>query len=313
MTMNFKRGHLRYFVAVADEGQITRAARKLQLAQPALSQAIAQLEADLGFKLLERHARGVSLTPAGETFLVKARAAVSAWSDAVAAAESMVRARRGTIEFGFVGVPPGLDSPELLASFAAQNPEVDVRYRELPFPASVTSSWLADVDVAVCHRPPSDTRVWTQTLRHEPRVVLTARRHPLAERARLSVAEVLDQTFIGLHDSIDPAWAGFWSLDDHRGEPPRHVTADGAGNPHEVLAALAVRPAITTVPASVASLIPSFLSGVVAIPLSDALPARIALVGHGDRANRTVEALRRFVGADADDRHAAAGSGASDL
>ena len=120
--MNFKRGHLLYFVTVADEGQITRAARKLNLAQPALSQAIAQLEADLGFKLLERHARGVTLTRAGEAFLVNARAAVSAWSDAAATAQSIARVRHGTIEFGFVGVPPGLDSPELLELFSRPTP-----------------------------------------------------------------------------------------------------------------------------------------------------------------------------------------------
>ena len=98
--MNFKRRQLDYFVTVADEGQITRAARKLQLAQPALSQAIAQLELDLGFKLLERHARGVTLTPAGEIFLVRARAAVAAWADAAATARSLARACSGTIEFG---------------------------------------------------------------------------------------------------------------------------------------------------------------------------------------------------------------------
>ena len=76
-TMAFNRDHLRYFVAVADEGQITQAARRLFMAQPALSQAISQLETELGLKLLDRHARGVTLTDAGETFLEKARAAVA--------------------------------------------------------------------------------------------------------------------------------------------------------------------------------------------------------------------------------------------
>jgi LysR family nitrogen assimilation transcriptional regulator len=63
--MSFRRGHLRYFVTVVEERQITRAAAKLHIAQPALSHAMAQLEAELGVQLLERHARGVTPTAAG--------------------------------------------------------------------------------------------------------------------------------------------------------------------------------------------------------------------------------------------------------
>jgi len=69
----FTPSRLRYFVTVAEEGQITLAAEKLHVAQPALSKAIARLESDLGVKLLKRHARGVTLTAAGEAFLPKAQ------------------------------------------------------------------------------------------------------------------------------------------------------------------------------------------------------------------------------------------------
>jgi DNA-binding transcriptional LysR family regulator len=161
---------------------------------------------------------------------VKARAAVSAWSDALATAQSMARVRRGTIEFGFVGVPPGLDSPALMQTFAQDYPEIDVCYRELAFPSARPSSWLADVDIAVCHLPPADSVVWVHVLRREPRVVLASSRHRLAGRRELSVAEVLDETFIGFDPSVHPGWAGFWSLDDHRGEGPHRLTADRAAN-----------------------------------------------------------------------------------
>ncbi len=292
--MEFRQGHLLFFVTVAEEGQITRAARKLHVTQPTLSQAITQLESDLGIELFERHPRGVTLTPAGEVLLAKARAAVSAWTDATSTAQSLARASAGAIEFGFLGAPPGLDSPGVLEAFAGAHPEIDLRYRELPFPSSPTRTWLAEVDVAVCHQPPFDDAVWTQRLRREPRVVLAAMRQPIAQQRVLEVADVIDERFIGFHPSVDPSWAGFWSLDDHRGAPPRHVTPDRVSNPQEVLASLALRSAITTVPAAVARVISSVLTGLVSIPLSDAEPSTIVLIGHEDRRNPHVATLRAF-------------------
>ncbi len=290
-TMSFRRGQLRCFVTVAEEGQITRAAARLHMAQPAVSQAIALLESELGIELLRRHPRGVKLTPAGELFLAKARAAVDAEADASESVLALGRAAHGTLEFGFVGAPPGLDSPRELEAFASAHPAIDVRYRELPFPTTPTAAWLSEVDVAVCHLPPADPDVWVRVLRSEERIVLAPTRHPLSTCEQLSLADVIDETFIGFHPSIPPAWAGFWSLDDHRGGAPRHVTSDGARNPHEVLASLAVRRALTTVPAAVAGLIPSVLSGVSTIPLRDAAPATIVLLGREDHRNPLVDAL----------------------
>jgi DNA-binding transcriptional LysR family regulator len=292
--MAFRQGHLQYFVTVADEGQITRAARRLHIAQPALSQAIAQLEAAVGVKLLERHPRGVSLTPAGSQFYAKAKLAVAAGQDAMQTAESLARAQASTIEFGFLGAPPGLDSPRALGQFALAQPSVEIRYRELPFPTAPTAAWIAGVDVAVCHRPPDDRDVWMELLRLEPRVLLAPRSHRLAAECELHVADVLGETFIGLHPDVEREWAGFWSLDDHRGAPPSQITRDRASTPQEVLASLSVRDAITAVPASVAGVIASVLPSVVAITLLDASPSSIMLVGHTRRTNPAVDALLAF-------------------
>lgn len=292
--MAFRRGHLQYFVVVAEEGQITRAAAKLHVAQPALSSAIAQLEDDLGVQLLNRHARGVTLTSAGKALYEKALLAVAADTDAVHAAHAIARTQAGSVEFGFLGAPPGLDSPASLAAFEAAHPAIQIRYRDLPFPFTPTSSWLSEVDLAVCHQPPADLNVWQEVLRHEPRVVLAPKRHALAGRSQLAVEEVVDETFIGFHPTVDPAWSGFWSLDDHRGEPPLHITVDRAANAQEVLASLAARCAITTVPASVAGVIVSVLPTLVAIPLSDAAPATIMLVGHRGRSNPLVATVVSF-------------------
>ena len=106
--MTFRRNHLRYFVAVSDEGQISRAAEKLGIAQPALSQAIAELESEVGVELLERNPRGVTPTAAGEALLVKARIAVAAHDEAVDTARMLARGQKQTVELGFVVAAPTL-------------------------------------------------------------------------------------------------------------------------------------------------------------------------------------------------------------
>jgi DNA-binding transcriptional LysR family regulator len=301
--MELRRGHLRYFVTVAEEGSVTRAAAKLHITQPTLSQAISLLESDLGIALLQRHGRGVRLTADGDAFLVKARAALSAWTDAFSVGVTHRDIRANTIVFGFLGVPPGLDSPVPLERFLQTHPDIDLRYQELPFPTRSTSSWLGEADVGVCHRPPPDAEVWTHLLRSERRVALLPHSHLLADREELSVADLLEEKFIGIHSSVDPTWAGFWSLDDHRGGAPARVTADAAANPQEVLAALALRDAITTVPSSVARLFAGPQPGLVAIPVNDAPPAQITLFGHRDSHNPRVASLLAFARGEAELRN----------
>jgi DNA-binding transcriptional LysR family regulator len=292
--MPFGRNHLRYFVTVAEEGQITRAAKKLQIAQPALSHAIAQLESQLGVELLERHPRGVTLTAAGEAFLQKARVAVAAHDDVVDTARMLARGQGQTVELGFVVAAPPLHSPGPLKGLAEAHPEIEIRYRELPFPSTPTRSWLSEVDVAACHLPPADPEVWSRPIRREGRVVLAAKGHPLAARDALKVADVLDETFIGFDPSTDRQWAGFWSLDDHRGAPPRRVTTDGVANGQEVLASLAVSTAITTAPAVVGTLLAGRQTRVVPIPLEDARPSEVVLVGRRDHRTAPVETMLAF-------------------
>ena len=293
--MAFKRGHLRYFVTVAEEGQITRAAKKVHIAQPALSQAIAQLEADLGVELLTRHARGVTLTPAGEAFLAKARIALAADDDAAQTARWLARATRGAMDVGFVGPPPTLTAPELFATFAESYPDAEVSYRDLPFPRGTTLSWLEEVDVAFCHLPASDPDVEIQAVRLEPRVFVAHDSHPLAQRAELTVADVLDETFLSYRSDVQPAWAGFHSLDDHRGGPPRKTTIERAANTMQMGGIMASGRGITTLPRCDAMLAQQVLP-VVAIPLSDAHPAVLSLTWRREIQNPLVQALVAFAG-----------------
>jgi LysR family hca operon transcriptional activator len=292
--MPFRRNHLYYFVTVADEGKITSAAEKLHIAQPALSHAIADLESQLGIELLERHPRGVTLTPAGQAFLAKARVAVAAQDDVVDTVRMLARSQTQTVALGFVVAAPPLHSPGQLKGFTEAHPEIEIAYRELPFPSAPTRAWLSEVDVAACHLPPSDPEVWSRPISREARVVLASKDHPLAARDVLKVADVLDETFIGFDPAADREWAGFWSLDDHRGAPPRRVTADGVANGQEVLSALAFSKAITTAPEVVGALLAGLQTGVVTIPLEDAKPSDVVLVGRNDRRSPPVEKMLAY-------------------
>jgi DNA-binding transcriptional LysR family regulator len=294
--MPLRLEHLRYFVAVAEEEQLTRAAHRLHLAQPALSKAISQLENELGVELFARQARGVALTPAGDAFLAKARVALAATDDAVWTAERLARAANGTIRIGFIGPPPLLNAPELFAVFADTHPEAEISYHGLPFPITPTDAWLEDVDVAFCHPPAVGPEVSVQAFRAEPRVVVAPSDHALAERGEVAVPDVLDETYISYHPTVQPAWAGFHSLDDHRGEPPPKLTGDQVRTPLEILAVMTSRKAVTALPACDAAIIERAIPGIVAVPLQGADEAVLSLVWRSENTSPLLEALVSLAG-----------------
>ena len=293
---------LRYLVTVAEEGQMTRAARKLHLAQPALSQAIAQLESELGVELLHRNPRGVTPTEAGEAFLVKARTALAATEDAALTARSFARGPSGELRFGFLGLPPFDKAPQLFANFNDANPQAQLSFHELGFPRGSTASWLAGVDMAMCFSPTPHPEVEVQPLWTEPRVVMVSKHHPLAQRTELTLKDALDETFLGCDPSVEEGWAGFWRLDDHRDGRPARVTADRALSASEMAALVASGRAITTLASSSAALVPKVVTDVVAIPLADADPAVLAVAWRRDHHNPLVEAFvavaREYVSSD---------------
>jgi DNA-binding transcriptional LysR family regulator len=289
--MTARRNQLRYLVTVAEEGQITSAARKLHLAQPALSQAISHLEAELGIVLLRRHPRGVTLTSAGEAFLVKARAALEAETEASQTAQWLARAARGAIAVGFVGPPPAISTPELFAAFATSHPEATVSFHDLPFPVGTTARWLADVDVALCLAPAAEDGLSTLTVRSEPRAAVVRQGHALAGEKELHLEQVLDETYASYHPDVQPQWAGFHSLDDHRGGPPARLTEDHARTSLQMLGVMSAGRALTTVPAIDAGLAVTVLPGVAAIPIVDAAPAEVCLLWRSEVLNPLVDEL----------------------
>jgi DNA-binding transcriptional LysR family regulator len=122
---------LRYFVAVAEAGSVTGAARKVRISQPSVSAAITQLEADLKVQLFVRHhAKGLSLTLSGDRLLVQARSLLAHAREVEQFADAMGETQRGEVNAGcFITLAPFL-LPSLLAEFAARYPEIAVSVEE---------------------------------------------------------------------------------------------------------------------------------------------------------------------------------------
>ena len=267
---------------------MTRAAKRLQLAQPALSQAIARLEKQLGIKLLERNPRGVTVTPAGAAFLAKAQATLASVEDLNATARSLARDEEGRLHAGFMSLTPPMMAGELFPRFEAEHPEVTIEWRQLGYPTLEPRSWLGDTDAGLIWFPPTGPGVASQPIRSSPLVVAMDERHRLAGRTELRVDDVLEETFPGIVEWCDPGWLGRWGLDAYRGAPARR-TDDLAVTPEEVASMVAAGRAITTVPAIVA--VPFAHLGIRAIPLIDAEPAVLMLVWPEGAATRLVEDL----------------------
>src|SRR3954463_14461694 len=123
--------HLRYFVAVAEHENVTRAALSLHVSQPALSQQIRDLEDELGFALLERGAKSVRLTPAGRVFLPEARQVLQRAHEAVEAARAAANGHTAELHIGYA---PSLTSrilPPALRESHNQSPELRIKLHDL--------------------------------------------------------------------------------------------------------------------------------------------------------------------------------------
>jgi DNA-binding transcriptional LysR family regulator len=217
--------HLRYFVAVAEEASFTAAARRVHVAQQVLSAQVRQLEGVLGVDLLERSARGVSLTPAGLVFLEGARETLHTLERATESSRNVGNAVAGTLTVGLNVAAGGEEPTRLLAEFERQCPQVTVRLRtyELTQPAAGLLDHSADV--AFVRLPVASDAVATRVIASEPRVFVMASSHPLAGCEKLDLSEVVGQPWIAAELSADgcepAAWRDAWLIEPRpSGERP---------------------------------------------------------------------------------------------
>jgi DNA-binding transcriptional LysR family regulator len=192
--------HLRYFQAVAEERHFGRAAARLHMAQPPLSQQIRQLEDELGVTLLRRTTRRVDLTPAGEAYLARVRAILQSVDAAGDEANRIGSGLEGRLVVGCVGSATYSLLPALVRALREQLPGVDVAFRgEMLSPDQIAALREGSIDLALL-RPSGDPADQTDlamlTLREERYVVALPEDHRLATRSRLRLADLRDEDLI---------------------------------------------------------------------------------------------------------------------
>ncbi len=203
--------HLRYFVAVVEEGQFVRAAAGLHVAQSALSQQIRDLERELGAELLHRDRRGVTPTTAGEVLLGHARALLERAELARAEVAQLTGVITGTLRIAS-GSPSGpVPLPATLAEFQRRHPAVEIVIRDAPSEELIR--WLEDgtVDVAVITFAPDrlPARLQGTLITRERLLALVPYGHPFAARDRVSLVELATESLVtfpggsGVRQTID--------------------------------------------------------------------------------------------------------------
>jgi DNA-binding transcriptional LysR family regulator len=267
---------LRYFVAVAEELHFRRAAARLHISQPPLSQQIAALEAELGVTLLARTRRRVTLTPAGDAFLREARALLASAEAAAGTARAIGSGQEGVLRVSFVGSALLSIVPGIVQRFRAARPRVRIQLRERSTAEQLDALAGGAADIGLL-RPPvaPDPALAAETVLREETVVAMPAGHPLAALRRVPLRRLAAEPLVlfpreqapGYHDLLTGRLAATGTIPQIVQYAPETITIIGL-----VAAGIGLSP----VAASVANLA---LPGVVYRPLQGA-PATELLAVH---------------------------------
>jgi len=191
---------LRYFVAVADEGSFSRAAAKVRVAQPSLSQQIRKLEAEVGQPLFDRLPRSVVLTEAGRCLIDYARQILSSIDDARRCVGELTGEIAGKLTVGAIPTIAPYVLPRLVRKFQEHYPEVTLEIVEDVTEGITRRIEAGELDVALastCQQTPTLRR---ESLGNEPLLALVPEGHPLAEKTLVELDDLKSQRFLLLHE-----------------------------------------------------------------------------------------------------------------
>ncbi len=204
--------HLRYFQAVAEERSYSRAAKRLRVAQPALSRAVKELESFLGAAVLDRSRHHVRLTPAGAVLLRETALLLERWEESLRRVRRTAEGEEGELRLGFIGPPTQPFLGRLLHEYRRRYPLVSVHLEERT-PERVWEMVAKGRLSAALTRPVAALEslgLRTELLRDEPLGIVVPPEHPLARRRALPWAALARESLIvlarregmGLHDTV---------------------------------------------------------------------------------------------------------------
>jgi DNA-binding transcriptional LysR family regulator len=188
--------HLRYFLAVADTLHFSRAAERLGIAQPPLSQQIKRLEDLVGHRLFDRTTRGVKMTLAGQLLAERARSTMEKVQDDLAQVRRLGRGEEGTLTVGFSGSVMFTDLPAAIESYRRRYPKVELRLRELGTAAQIAALLDGTIDLAFLRDGDPTEGIQSTTLLEERFVAVLPQAHVLARKRSLRVRDLGKDPFI---------------------------------------------------------------------------------------------------------------------
>jgi DNA-binding transcriptional LysR family regulator len=189
--------HLRYFVAVAEELHFTRAAERLNMAQPPLSQQIRQLESELGVQLFQRTKRQVKLTAAGKNFLKNVYKILIDLDKTCDSAQRAQKGEIGNIVVGFTGTATYDILPKLLQPYRSEFPFVDISVLQLSTTDQIQSLLNGEINIGILCAPIKNSQLNFEVIHQEPFIIAMPRNHPLASKSGpIEVQEFSKELFI---------------------------------------------------------------------------------------------------------------------
>ena len=281
---------LRYFVAVAEELHFARAAARLLITSPTLSQQVKSLERDLGLRLFNRSSSGVTLTPAGLELLPHARSTLEAAAGLEDAAHRLARGHAATLRLGFVSFSLTPPVRRLVNDFSRQAADVDLQLRQFEWDDPSAGLLDGSSDAALV-RPPftGSDRLRSVEVGRDGLVAVMADDHPLAALPAVSPRRLARAPFLQTRIVTDPVFADYWYLRRLRG-PSALVVASRASTVEEWLTEVALGRGVNLVPEGIVDAYRK--PGLAFVPVPELAPSPVVLAW--DPARET-ESVRRFV------------------